>query len=293
MSTEPCTAPPCATNPGDMHFHQLAPTGVLADHVDALLAVQIDSAQALPLAVAPHDSLMLTVQFGRQAADQKAPLGHNTALSGIREHTRSFVGAGHCITLFAMLTPLGAVQLLGSRRLDHAQRVRAPLAALLDETLARRLESTVALAGDAAAQLRAFAAWLESRALACTAQPRAAMRAARAAMRLCREPNVGVERVSDEQHVSRRQLERDFGHWIGTTPRHLSQVARVQHAARAAHSGGTLASAAATAGFADQAHLSRTVRQLTGLTPRQFVRSQRTPIAAAFRAASGGRTVYL
>jgi hypothetical protein len=33
-------------------------------------------------------------------------------------------------------------------------------------------------------------------------------------------------------------------------------------------------------------------RQLTGLTPRRFVASQRTTIAAAFRRATGGGPVY-
>ena len=39
--------------------------------------------------------------------------------------------------------------------------------------------------------------------------------------------------------------------------------------------------------------MSRVVHQLTGLTPRRFVRSGRTPISAAFRHATAGGTVYL
>jgi hypothetical protein len=35
------------------------------------------------------------------------------------------------------------------------------------------------------------------------------------------------------------------------------------------------------------------VRQLPGVTPRQFVRSSASPISAAFRAATGGGKVYL
>jgi transcriptional regulator GlxA family with amidase domain len=63
-------------------------------------------------------------------------------------------------------------------------------------------------------------------------------------MRLCDEPRLSIERAADEQHVGRRQLERDFERWIG-------------------------------------------------VAPRAFIASQRTPIAAAFRAATGGGTVYL
>jgi hypothetical protein len=35
------------------------------------------------------------------------------------------------------------------------------------------------------------------------------------------------------------------------------------------------------------------VRQLTGVTPREFVRAPASPIAAAFHAATGGGKVYL
>jgi AraC-like DNA-binding protein len=62
---------------------------------------------------------------------------------------------------------------------------------------------------------------------------------------------------------------------------------------RQARAGATLADTAANLGFADQSHMTHVVKQLTGLTPRRLVASQRTPIAAAFRAATGGGTVYL
>lgn len=119
------------------------------------------------------------------------------------------------------------------------------------------------------------------------------MRAARAAMRLCQAPRAAIETLADEQHVSRRQLERDFVQWIGTSPRHLSQVVRLQAISRRAQRGAPLADIAADLGFTDQAHMSRVVRQLTGLTPRNFVRSGVSPLAATWRRATAGGTVYL
>ncbi len=270
--------------------------GDLQRHVRALMAVEIDGPGPLPLAIAPHDTLMLTVQLGRgrYSLDEKgAEAGHNTRLTGIREWTGSFTGAGNCVSLFALLTPLGGVELLDSQPLRPLPRIRASVHELLDPRLTRELESDIALAEGLAAKLEAFGAWLESRAVARRAHSRAAMRAGRAAMRLCSEPQAAIETLAGEQHVSRRQLERDFAHWIGTSPRHLAQVARVQAVSRRAQTGASLADIAADVGFADQAHMSRVVRELTGLTPRAFVRSQRTPIAAGFRAATGGGTVYL
>lgn len=123
-------------------------------------------------------------------------------------------------------------------------------------------------------------------------------------MRLCESPRAPIQDLADEQHVSRRQLERDFERWLGVSPRHLAQVAQVQGVARSIFAGATLADAAAARGFSDQSHMSRVVKQLTGVTPRHFARglspsacskapSVSTSIASAFRWATGGRTVYL
>ena len=285
-----------ATREPQIHIHHRPVTGDLSRHVRTLMAVEIDGPGPLPLAIAPHDALMLTVQLGRSrdSLDEKgAEAGQNTRITGIREWTGSFTGAGNCVSLFALLTPLGGVELLDSQPLRPLPRIRASVAELLDRRLTRQLESDIALAQGLSAKLEAFGRWLETRAVAQRSQSRAAMRAGRAAMRLCDEPQAAIEKLADEQHVSRRQLERDFAHWIGTSPRHLAQVARVQAVSRRAQSGATLADIAADVGFADQAHMSRVVRELTGLTPRAFVRSRCTPIAAGFRAATGGGTVYL
>ena len=129
------------------------------------------------------------------------------------------------------------------------------------------------------------------RAAAAVAPRRCAPRAQRCGCAPTRSAR--IEDLAAEACVSRRQLERDFGHWIGTSPRHLAQVSRLQAVSRKAQAGASLADIAVDTGFADQAHMTRAVRQLTGLTPQRFVRSAQTPLAAAFRVASGGGTVYL
>lgn len=270
-------------------------SGLLRSHVQALVGVEIDRPGPLPFAIAPHDTMALSVQLARgtEAIGPKGELGFNTRVTGIRNWTGAFTGAGDCVTLFALLTPLGAMQLLDSRPLGEGPKIRASVSAMLDLRPVQGLESTVALAEGLADKLRAFGAWLEARAERQRQQARPALRAARAAMRLREAPLTPMDQVADEQHVSRRQLERDFDRWLGVSPRHLSQVSRVQQMARDVHAGASLVNAAADLGFADQSHMNRVVRQLTGLTPREFVRSQRSPIAAVFRAATGGQTIYL
>lgn len=294
-----------AASAGVRTLHLPVP-GALQDSVSAIVGVEMGETGPVPLAVAPHDSMMLSVQLARgsDAIGPKGEFGLNTRLTGIRSWTGTFTGAGECVTLFAMLTPLGSVRLLEGRQLGASERLRAPLAALLDEQVTRRLESDVALAEGLDGKLRAFGAWLEARASAPRRTGREAMRAARAAMRLCEAPRAPIQDLADEQHVSRRQLERDFDRWLGVSPRHLAQVAQVQGVARSIFAGATLADAAAARGFADQSHMTRVVKQLTGVTPGQFVRgraasagaaapSVSAAIASAFRWATGGRTVYL
>lgn len=269
--------------------------GALLPYVNALVALELGHTGPLPLAIAPHESIVLSVQLGRGAdgIERKGEHGELTHLTGIRQWTGQFTGSGDCVTLLALLTPLGAVQLLDSQPLAAQPRIRAQVGAMLDRTLTRELESDIALAGTLADKLQRLATWLEERATLQRGLAPAALRAGRAAMRLCAEPGLTTERLADEQHVSRRQLERDFRRYIGTTPLHLSRVARVQAVSRRAQAGAGLADIAADVGFADQAHMSRVVHQLTGLTPRRFVRTGHTPLAAVFRSATAGGTVYL
>lgn len=274
---------------------EMAVHGSLAPWVKALVGVEVIGRGPIPLSIAPHDAWMLSLQTGRGAdgAEHKHALGRNTALTGVRQWTGSFRGAGECVTLFALLTPLGLVELLDSRRLDTAPRIRATVHELLDERFTTALESAVASACDLDGKLQAFARALECRGTAVRRQSRAALRAARAASVLAGEARCSVEAAACAVHTSRRQLERDFARWLGTSPRHWSQVARVQAVPRRARAGERLADIATGLGFADQAHMSNTVKQLTGLTPTNYVRAGAGQLGAAFRRVTKGGVVYL
>lgn len=278
------------------HCRSIDVPSTLRAHVHAMLAAEVGAIASQPMFVAPHESMVLTVQLGRVSdacIEAKGEHGQNTCVTGIRERTGAFVPAGRCVTLFALLTPLGAVQILDSQPLSSVPRIRAYVAELLDRRTTIALESAVALAPTIDAKLQVLGSWLEARVSACRQQSGAALRAARAAMQVLQEPGVAIDDLARAAAVSRRQLERHFAHWFGTSPRHLAQVARLQWVSRHAQHGASLADVAAHTGYADQAHMTRVVRQLTGLTPRQFVRSQRSPLVHAFRAATRGATVYL
>jgi AraC-like DNA-binding protein len=83
----------------------------------------------------------------------------------------------------------------------------------------------------------------------------------------------GVSRVSvaiSHLSTSERQLRRRFTQAVGYGPATYLRVARFSRAVEQAGRTPNLASLAADAGYADQAHLSRDCRELTGITPGEF-----------------------
>ncbi|WIY01561.1 helix-turn-helix domain-containing protein [Amycolatopsis mongoliensis] len=76
--------------------------------------------------------------------------------------------------------------------------------------------------------------------------------------------------------VSERRLRRRFVQAVGYGPATYLRVSRFQRAVALAPRTPGLAALAAAAGYADQAHLSRDCRALTGLTPRAYFRPPST-----------------
>ena len=97
------------------------------------------------------------------------------------------------------------------------------------------------------------------------------------AERLCR-PGTQVSQVAGELAVSERQLNRRCGAAVGYGPALLRRVLRFRRFVSrvdAAPGDADLASLAAGAGYADQAHLTRECGRLAGLTPVALTRDRR------------------
>jgi AraC-like DNA-binding protein len=80
-----------------------------------------------------------------------------------------------------------------------------------------------------------------------------------------------VGELSGRLGVSERRLQRRFRDHVGYAPKVLQRVMRLRRFMALAAGGGALAELAAAGGYADQAHLTRECRALTGLTPRALV----------------------
>jgi AraC-like DNA-binding protein len=169
------------------------------------------------------------------------------------------------LTLGAAFRPGAAPQLL-----------RTPASALVDEhvaldavapRLAARLDERV---GDAHDLREALAALAEELALALRASS-APDPAVRHAVGLLDRGTATIAQIAHRAFVSERELQRRFAEHVGYGPKTLQRVLRFQRfLEKIALPGIDLAGAAALAGYADQAHLSRETRRLADLTPRQL-----------------------
>ena len=114
---------------------------------------------------------------------------------------------------------------------------------------------------------------------AVVAPPDAAVRRAWRRLQQPDCPRVGP--LAAELGVGRRRLERSFRQHIGLTPATVARIARFQRAVHEVGRGAGLAAAAAVSGYADQPHLTRDTRALTGRTPAELAVLLEQPVRAA------------
>jgi AraC-like DNA-binding protein len=175
--------------------------------------------------------------------------------------TRGPTTWGHTMTVG--LTPAGAAGLLGVPMRELAGRT-VTLADLLGRGRAGELVERLA-AAPAKDRFALLDGVLTGWAAAGARPPERAVTEAWRRLQLADRPRVGA--LADELGVGRRRLERGFREEIGLTPGTVARIARFQRAVGELARGASLAGAAVASGFADQPHLTRETRAMTGITP--------------------------
>lgn len=84
---------------------------------------------------------------------------------------------------------------------------------------------------------------------------------------------VRVDRLADTVGWTRKRLWSRFHAQLGLTPKEAAQLVRFDHAAHLLAAGHGAAAVAAESGYADQSHLHRDVKALTGATPTAVARA--------------------
>ncbi|MET9326427.1 helix-turn-helix transcriptional regulator [Tsukamurella sp. NPDC003166] len=85
-----------------------------------------------------------------------------------------------------------------------------------------------------------------------------------------------VAGIAAESGLGERALHRLARRSFGYGPKTLARILRFQRAVTLIRAGDALGVAAASSGYADQAHLTREVRALTGVTPRALLAPAQT-----------------
>jgi AraC-like DNA-binding protein len=100
----------------------------------------------------------------------------------------------------------------------------------------------------------------------------------RALLAACRllaaDPQITIDSLTQKLGWNARTIHRQFVGGCGYGPKYLQRVMRVQAALRVAHDGSPrlrLSDVATSAGFADQAHMTREFKDLTGFTPTAYL----------------------
>jgi hypothetical protein len=89
---------------------------------------------------------------------------------------------------------------------------------------------------------------------------------------LVRDPAVGAALRDQPQELSSRSLQRRFVRATGLSRGVIRQIGRARRAAALLRQGWPIADTAARLGYADQPHLTRSLRRFIGLTPSRLAR---------------------
>jgi AraC-like DNA-binding protein len=239
-------------------YRELAPPPGLREHLVCLWTQEVGAGGMHPQHVLP-DACVDVIWANDAPPEVAGPATHaivvdlppGTVLVGARFH------------------PGGCAGVLGVDA-SELQDLHLPLDDV-SPTLARRFSTAVA-DRERPAEKVAVAASLLARHLADAAPPDGI---ARATVRwLAQHPHGRVHELGHALHVSPRQLQRRLLSAVGYTPKTLHRILRLQRLlvlAAGEDGRASLSSLALRAGYADQAHMTRELRELAGRSPAELL----------------------
>lgn len=263
------------------------------DRVAALGWLDFDAGDGATHANLPSDLFIVTLRLGETPEADASP-GLHVVITPVREQARRYGVARHSQIAVATLTTGGMFGLFGTEWQGQEDRP-VPLAALSSASRARQLQAALHHSPGLDASTAAFGRWLEAGLLEAGPLAPPEARVARTALRLSSDVAQAADAraLARLEGVTRRQLERDFRRCLGLSPGAFARVARFQRAAAAVSGGAPIADSAALHGYADQAHLTRSFRLYSGLTPRELAQQGARPGRELLRAGLAGRVFLL
>jgi AraC-like DNA-binding protein len=271
-------------------------SAALADMLICVRNLQVEADQRKTHLAAPSDVFSITV-YGCDDLDcgqDDEPRRSGVMVSLARTQSALFRSLGRGELIAATLTVKGFLAAFGAP-MQGLRDCRMPLHDIAGHRVEQELLAAVRNAGSSVDRVAALCAWLERRMLDEPYRGTPMERVAKAAGFMTRHSpaEAGIEQIAMALDVTRRQLERDFRHWISVAPTEYARLARAQRAAAALQSGQRAAHVAAREGFADQAHMTRSLRETFGVTPTALAALAPAGADERTRRALGGRVLTL
>ncbi len=191
-------------------------------------------------------------------------------ISGLQKNARVIRhGAGSSLVI-VRFTETGAAALLHDR-VDQLYTHTAPLDSMLPQREINRVQDALAETENPEKRLLAVENFL----LARMRQRYEVPASVEAAAKIIRNSGGrhSIALIARTVGMSQSALERNFRSIVGTSPKMLSRLARLQNVCRLWDGKKTLAEIAAEAGYSDQPHMNRDFRFFSNTSPEDFFRS--------------------
>jgi AraC-like DNA-binding protein len=191
-------------------------------------------------------------------------------VSGLQRTARRILHAAGSSLVIVRFTETGAAAVLR----DRVDRLYSQTAAL-DTFLPRRdiddVQNVLAETSDPMRQILVVERFL----LARVDQHRKIMPQVEIAAKIIRDSGgrLPITAIARSVGMSQSSLERSFRAAVGTSPKMLSRLSRLQNVCRLWDRGKTLTDISVEAGYSDQPHMVHDFRLLTGSSPEDFFRS--------------------
>lgn len=263
-------------------FQRLAP---------AMTWIDVNVAPGTRHVALPSDVFTITVYCneGFMCLEEGEDFEPSVLLTPLRSRPGRFLSGGHGELVLAILTPEALIRALRAPLQGLTDR-RIPLEQLCGRREQRQLQHQLMAASTRAERIERIGRWIESRITGRHALDPAQTRVVRATNMMLQDGwDFDVERLASDLDVTRRQMQRDFDHWLGTSPSHYARLIRFQRASAAIAQGAPIVDAALNSGYADQSHLTRSARQLAGSTPRAMRQDSHREGRLLMRAAMADR----
>ncbi|MGA9526046.1 MAG: helix-turn-helix transcriptional regulator [Myxococcaceae bacterium] len=250
-----------------MRVLRFQPSGRLAPYVRDLRVVETD--QQAERLLLPDTGVLLALRYGGAAHERLADTSTRVAdasLTGLRHTARRMVTSARGGAVIVAFQPGGASAFF-REPLHHLYGRTVELEALVARASLTRAMEELQAAKTLEARLAVVHRFLETELHATGDDPLVAEALARVqATRGC----LRVDALARSVGLSRDRFEKRFRRVVGTSPRQLASLVRLEHVVELSRSAANLTQLALDAGYFDQSHFIREFRAFTGQAPRQF-----------------------